>query len=152
MKVTLRKITPTDIRYFSKWWRDPVLARLTSGSRARKEDIPKYFNSLTALKKDIHRMIVAGRRIVGHVALEYRTKRSMEITIVIGEKPFWGKGIGTEAIVKMVSLARRRGVESVILEVRKTNIRAIASYEKAGFKKSGKGRLSRLMRMRLSLR
>jgi len=65
--------------------------------------------------------------------------RSAEIGIHIGEKQYWDKGFGTKAM----QLILKYGFESLnfhrlYLRVFETNLRAIRSYEKAGFKPEGK--------------
>jgi ribosomal-protein-alanine N-acetyltransferase len=48
-----------------------------------------------------------------------------------------GKGLGRLLLDHMVSIARRYGVESVLLEVRPSNKRAIHLYHKLGFNEVG---------------
>lgn len=53
----------------------------------------------------------------------------------IGEHKLWGKGIGSSMIRMMLEyLSENKGVSKIVLEVKKTNSRAIASYKKCGFK------------------
>ncbi|WP_238937912.1 GNAT family N-acetyltransferase [Anaerobacillus isosaccharinicus] len=53
----------------------------------------------------------------------------------IGETQLWGKGIGTSMIQMMLNyLSNNKGASSVLLEVKKYNHRAIASYKKCGFR------------------
>ncbi len=51
----------------------------------------------------------------------------------IGEPALWGKGIGTEMIRMTLSYLEKQGVSKVLLDVKKSNGRAIRSYEKCGF-------------------
>lgn len=53
----------------------------------------------------------------------------------IGETELWGKGIGTTMIQMMLNfLSTNKNASKVLLEVKKNNPRAIASYKKCGFK------------------
>ncbi len=53
----------------------------------------------------------------------------------IGEPKLWGKGIGTLMIQMMLSfLSDNKGISKIVLEVKKSNERAIASYKKCNFK------------------
>lgn len=53
----------------------------------------------------------------------------------IGEPQLWGRGIGSIMIRKMVDyLLDDKGAAMIVLDVKKTNKRAISSYEKCGFK------------------
>ena len=53
----------------------------------------------------------------------------------IGETYLWGKGLGTAMIRMMLNyLSTTKNASRVMLEVKKSNMRAIASYKKCGFK------------------
>ncbi len=54
----------------------------------------------------------------------------------IGETQLWGKGIGTSMILMFLNfLSKNKSASRVVLEVKKSNIRAISCYEKCGFRK-----------------
>lgn len=59
-----------------------------------------------------------------------------ETQIIIGEKKYWNKNYGTKAIQLLIKKAKKLGILKIYLEVRPNNLRAIATYEKCGFKKS----------------
>ena len=53
----------------------------------------------------------------------------------IGETHLWGKGIGTSMILMMLHhLSINKNASRVVLEVKKSNGRAISSYKKCGFR------------------
>jgi len=53
----------------------------------------------------------------------------------IGETHLWGKGIGTSMILMMLHhLSINKNASTVVLEVKKSNDRAISSYKKCGFR------------------
>lgn len=67
------------------------------------------------------------------------TNRSAELGIMIGEKAEWNKGYGAEAM----TLLLRHGFETLnlnrlFLRVYAENVRAVRSYEKAGFVLEGR--------------
>ncbi|NJN79315.1 MAG: GNAT family N-acetyltransferase [Anaerolineales bacterium] len=71
--------------------------------------------------------------------------RCGEVGIVIGDKTEWNKGYGAEAMM----LLQRHGFETlnlnrVFLRVYADNIRAVRSYEKAGFVLEGRLREDKL--------
>jgi RimJ/RimL family protein N-acetyltransferase len=62
----------------------------------------------------------------------------MLLRIVIGEKAFWDKGLGTEATRLVVEEAFEvLGLDEVRLEVFAHNPRAISVYERIGFERTG---------------
>lgn len=67
--------------------------------------------------------------------------RKAEIGIFIGEKEYWGKGYGRDAISLLLDFGFNiRNLNSIMLTVREFNKRAIRCYEKAGFRKIGSRR------------
>jgi ribosomal-protein-alanine N-acetyltransferase len=48
-----------------------------------------------------------------------------------------GQGVGRMLLDKVVSIAREKGMSSILLEVRPSNTRALAVYERYGFVKIG---------------
>jgi RimJ/RimL family protein N-acetyltransferase len=85
--------------------------------------------------RDHHFIILLRKKPIGHIALAYQGDW-YELNIVIGEKRFWGKGYGTEAIRQILKKAKRLRISKIFLEVRPTNQRAIHSYLNSGFKKA----------------
>ena len=135
-QVFLRKINKTDVEYFARWWRDIELLKLTSGilDNISDTDVNNYFELIIKSKTDYHYMIVVNNKTIGHISLSKRTGDWFELQIVIGEKEYWNMGHGTIAINKMIVLARELNISKIFLEVRPTNLAAIKSYEKCGFK------------------
>lgn len=134
----LRPLQLTDITHFQRWWNDPELRKLTSGSQAKvtPHDTARFVVDM--LNSDgLHWMIVVGKRTIGHVTLE-RNGNTGEIRIMIGDKSYLGKGYGTRALRSVLKKARELGIQRAILGVRKDNVRAIRVYQKCGFLPSPK--------------
>jgi len=140
MKITLRELKPTDIKYFSEWWRDKTLLKLTSGilKPISDQEIKKYFNEMLDDKKARHYLILLnGKKTIGHIAFHRKKDKSWETQIIIGEKKYWGKGYGTDAINLGLKKIRKSKYKKIYLEVRPDNLRAIKAYEKCGFTARG---------------
>lgn len=133
--ITLRKLKISDLKYFAKWWRDKDLIKLTSGNFKMLSDpeVHRYFLAMMENKKDWHYMIEYGRKTVGHITLADRKSGWHETQIVIGDKKYWGRGIGTAAIKKLLALAKKNKITKIFLEVRPDNLRAINTYKDCGF-------------------
>lgn len=87
---------------------------------------------------------VAGLLHVDHV------DRGAELFVVIGEARHRGKGYGTEATRLVLDHAfLALGLVNVLLRVVATNLAGIRAYEKAGFRRIGVRRRSKLMGGRL---
>jgi RimJ/RimL family protein N-acetyltransferase len=64
--------------------------------------------------------------------------RSGQVGIVIGSKPNWGKGYGTDAMRVVLRFAfDKMNLHRVWLNVYDFNVRGIKSYEKCGFRREG---------------
>ena len=67
--------------------------------------------------------------------------QNAELGIFIGDKEYWGKGFGTDAIKLILDYGFNiLNLNNIMLEVFSFNERAIKSYKKAGFKIIGKRR------------
>jgi len=139
-KIFIRNLIESDWKYFKKWWRDSYLISLTSGNFevVSLEKLHNGFLKMLESKDTKNFMILKEDRVViGHMSLEMK-KDKAEFTIVIGNKKYLGKGYGTLATKKIISLAfKKYKLEKLFLKVRPENVRAIRAYEKSGFKRVG---------------
>jgi len=75
-------------------------------------------------------------------------QQTAEVGIFIGEKKYWGKGYGTEALSLLIDYGFKAiNLHNIFLRVYSYNERAIKSYEKIGFKIIGKRREARFLKM-----
>jgi RimJ/RimL family protein N-acetyltransferase len=75
--------------------------------------------------------------------------RSAGLGITIGDKSCWGRGYGTDAMRVMMRLGfDKMNLHRLWLHVHEYNPRAIASYDKLGFKREGVLRKERFLRGR----
>jgi len=71
------------------------------------------------------------------------------VGIFIGNKDYWNKGYGTEAMTLLIAYCFDiLNMHSITLCTHKTNHRAIKCYEKIGFKKVGEYRERILIRQK----
>ncbi len=97
---------------------------------------------LRSLSKDHNYAIVALEtdQLLGNVGLINidHIHRSAEIGIFIGEKSFWNKGYGKEAMSLLIDYSYKKlNLNNILLRTYDFNTRAIACYEKIGFKRIG---------------
>jgi len=109
-------------------------------------DLNKECETLTNLMK--HNVILAivdkdTNKAIGFCGLHERNEvhRTAILGITIGDKSYWGHGIGMEATNLLLDFAFNvLNLHSVSLEVIDFNQRAIKCYEKCGFKYVGRKR------------
>jgi RimJ/RimL family protein N-acetyltransferase len=67
------------------------------------------------------------------------TAHTCELGIIIGDKAYWGRSYGREAVRLLLDYAfRLRNFHKVFLTVQANNMRAIRSYEACGFAEEGR--------------
>lgn len=146
--VLLRPLERGDLneRYLS-WLNDPEVTRYTEIGTfpSTAEDLENYYRSVIGSKNDVMLAVVEKRsgRHIGNVKLGpiHWVHRRATFGILIGEKEFWGKGMGLEATQLMVSYGfDRLNLHRMDLGVFAEHEAAVRCYEKAGFKVEGRMR------------
>ena len=135
---------------YSRWSRDSEYRRLLDSGAAR---IFSQKASKKWLEKDMDEQSVNQHwfsihkldddTLLGDVGLyvDGWPARDVSIGIGIGERDFWGKGFGTDAMKVILRYAFTEiDMRRVTLDVFEFNPRAIRSYEKAGFRLEGRMR------------
>lgn len=135
--------------HFSRWWHDSEYGRLLDlapghlfSPKRTKEWLEKE------LEKDPPEMWLFGiraledDRLIGFVDLSDATPHGDSfVGIGIGERDYWGRGYGTEAMKLILRFAfAELGLHRVSLNVFDYNPRGVRSYEKAGFRHEGRVR------------
>lgn len=140
MKISLTKLKKEHFSLFYKWWNDKELIGLTSGKfkKRTKEDIDNKIYKYLKTKNHHGFIIKVDNKLVGHVVIHKKPrKKYFQIYIAIGEKSYWGKGVGTKAIQKICKWFFRKYPSEKVVTVQAmvNNVRAINCYKKAGFTK-----------------
>ena len=157
-RIRFRGIDKDDLTTFIKWVNDPEVLRGTGIylplAMADEQD---WFETVRKKPLDEHNLAIEANlpgerpespvegvwKLIGSCSffnLDHRN-RSTEFGIMIGEKSYWNKGYGTEA----VRLLCRHGFNTlnlnrIFLRVFETNPGAVRVYEKAGFTHEGRQR------------
>ena len=145
-KCVLGDIKEKDLPNFVRWFTDKevnkYIGRDFSGLTLKKEkkwyeDTKKSKNTITfglyALEKN--KTILIGSTSFKDIDLG--NKRA-EFGVGIGDKTYWGKGIGTEAAKLMINFGfRTLKLNSIYLIVSTKNKAGQKAYKRVGFKNSG---------------
>jgi [ribosomal protein S5]-alanine N-acetyltransferase len=144
----LRPLERADLneRYLG-WLNDPEVTRYTEIGTfpSTAEDLENYYRAVTGSRNDVILAIVdkkSGRHI-GNVKLGpiHWIHRTATLGLLIGEKAFWGKGVGLEATRLMAEYGfERLNLHRINLGVFAEHEAAVRCYEKAGFKIEGRMR------------
>ena len=147
-KTKLRAIEREDLPIFVRWFNDPevrqYLAMYMPMSMAEEE---KWFErQLEDQDSRIFAIETEDGVHIGNCGLhnfDWKNRRAV-LGISIGEKEYWGKGYGSDAVRTLLGFAfGEMNLHRVQLEVHDFNPRAIRCYEKCGFRHEGRLREAR---------
>jgi RimJ/RimL family protein N-acetyltransferase len=139
--VRLRAPERTDLATFVRWFNDPEVTHflLRSPPMGMAEEVEWYEGLLQRPDKHFCIETKDGKLIgnLGLVRLDW-TSRAGEIGVMIGEKDFWSRGYGTDAIRTLLGyLFDELGLNRISLYCQVDNVRARRCYEKCGFRDEG---------------
>lgn len=140
MNITLRTLKKEDKRLFYAWWNDQELRALTSGNfdPIGEAEINQTLGQHLVDKNGRDFIIEADKKPIGHILISKdKNEKYFAIYIAIGEKDYWNKGYGPEALRLAIDWFWQNHLQEQILEleVNQDNPRAFRCYEKVGFKK-----------------
>ena len=142
--VVLRPFEPRDVEHLygfrNDWQVTQYVGGFSSGySRRNLEEWIKFHRN----RDDEVLWAIAGKkggRCIGHVGL-YKIDprvRKAEFAILLGDRRWWGKGVGRSATVAMLDWGfDQLNLHRISLSVLATNQRAIRLYRDLGFREEG---------------
>lgn len=146
-RLRLRAVERADLDKFHAWINDPeVTEGLALYLPMSMRDEESWFDGVAKRPPQEKPLAIEcregdGWKLIGNSGFFDidSTARSGEIGIMIGEKSYWNKGYGTEAM----TLLLKHGFETlnlhrIFLRVYASNPRAIRSYKKTGFTLEGR--------------
>ena len=141
-KVYLSPVSVDDWELYDKWNNDfEVINNWGGGTHISPAAAgPESLNGRAKNKNAFTIVDKANDRVIGNCAFNYEDleNRYATIGITIGEKEYWSKGYGSDALRLMLDFGFNvRGHNSISLNVFEFNKRGIACYEKVGFKRQG---------------
>lgn len=127
-----------DIDFLGKswnWLNDPEIRKLTLTPVFSKEEQLIYFKQLPTRKDYWIKGVMHDDTAIGATGLKNinADEGSAEFWGYIGEKAYWGKGIGKYMLNEVIKKAKRLNLTHIYLYVAKYNDRAKALYKKTGF-------------------
>ena len=140
-KCYLSPIDVNDAHLYTAWLNDSdVNANLTLASAVISLEAEKEFLQKLAGEHNYAIVDIETDSLIGNAGLQNvsHLHRSAEIGIFIGDKNYWNKGYGTEAVSLLIDYSYAvLNLHNISLKVYSFNKRAIRCYEKIGFKKAG---------------
>ena len=117
------------------WLNDPEIKDLIMAPDITKESQKQWYDELKARNDYYIWGIKDGNVRIGAVGIKRVNlkDKSGEYFGYIGNKKYWGLGIGTNMIEYIINFAKTKQLSTVYLWVSRSNSRAIRLYEKNGF-------------------
>jgi len=145
-RIRLRPIQRSDLSFFVEWLGDPEVRQfITVNIPLSLEEEEMWYEQVLKHPKPERPLAIEAKegddwRLIGNISLFDLNwvHRSAEVGILIGDKRFWNRGFGREAMQLMVKHAfETLNLNRVYLRVDVENVRGIRAYERAGFVREG---------------
>lgn len=145
-RVRLRACERQDLPLFVAWLNDAeVIRTLSVALPLSMTDEERWFENMSTSDPAEHIWVIEAMsegawKPIGNCAMMQINwiNRSGGLGIFIGEKTFWNRGYGTEAMRLLVKFGfESLNLNRIWLDVFESNPRAIRVYEKVGFTKEG---------------
>jgi len=146
MNITIEKAQPSDAFELLEYLKiigseSDNLTFGTDGLLCSVEEEAKFLASELVSQTSVTLVAKRAGKIIGNArftgCLKERTKHRGDIGVSV-LKSEWGNGLGSRLMETLLDFAKNTAhVEVITLEVNQTNKRAIALYEKFGFRKTG---------------
>jgi RimJ/RimL family protein N-acetyltransferase len=130
--ITIREVEASDLETFFEHQLDPEAIRMAAFVCKDPKDkaaFDAHWDKILRSSQNINRTIVADGQIAGYIAC-YPEEDHLEVTYWLGRE-FWGKGIATQALTKMLDLVVER---PIFARAATDNIGSIRTLQKCGFR------------------
>jgi RimJ/RimL family protein N-acetyltransferase len=146
-KVTLRPGDESDIYLLSKWYNDVELNKLAGWSDSKVTVQKLRYNISRSFGYDPMNLMIDNEdgKPIGTIQLyDFNEQdKSCKLGIRIGDRDYWGKGYGEDAVKTLLEYAFMKiDIYRVTLRVYEYNERAVKCYLKCGFQYEGRLRHS----------
>jgi len=144
----LRPVNRNDWAQIVGWWNDPEVRRLYDVHFVNQtfSDAEKWFRKSETGEEDreprsfVIEVEINGKWLPVGTAEFYSERpshKTVEFGFMIGDKNWWGKGIGTEAAKRMVQYGFQLGYHRIGTVSAAYNVRSMNALQKAGFQIEG---------------
>lgn len=131
------------------WLHDPETKRLTMQPDFTRGDQLRWFAGLPKRSDYLVFGVSCDGVPIGALGLKHIAGDAAEYWGYIGDRDYWGAGLGKEMMRFIFNQARKLGLNELYLKVHKNNVRAIRLYTRVGFKMVGENEDAIQMRQSL---
>lgn len=130
---TAQAFDETYLHDTTRWLEDVELRALIDAPPISVASQRQWFESLPTRPDYLIWGLASNGQRVGVFGLKNVTEEAAEYWGYIGEKTYWGRGLGRWMLTYCLQEARLRGLQRVWLRVLPANTRAIHLYQRLGF-------------------
>ncbi|WP_324677458.1 GNAT family protein [Hymenobacter sp. GOD-10R] len=131
---------------FYRWLRDPEVIRYSLSLFQELTTLPLVEQWLAATLQDTKSLnlgvyLGATQELIGYAGISGISTRNQsgEYFILLGEKHYWGQGIGTEVTRQVLTRGfQELGLNRIMLTVSEPNQGGLKAYARAGFQLEGR--------------
>jgi len=143
-RIYLRPFTESDISIWFDWFNDSLITEYMNKGAFPNTKLAQeeYLNFLSKSKNDLQLAVILKENdsligIVGIHKIDW-IHRHGDVSILIGDKSQWGKGIATEAVSLIIKHAfEKLNLRKLTAGVWSSNVSSRKCFEKNGFKLEG---------------
>lgn len=144
--IRLAPLQPAHVAHFYTWLQDPEVIEYSLSvfqSMKTTQQIDQWFAATLRQANSLNLGIYLAEtnELIGYAGLSgiSTTNRSGEYFIFIGEKAWWGRGVGTAVTKQIVHLGfASHQLNRIMLTVSELNTGGLKAYAKAGFVVEGR--------------
>ncbi len=139
IKIKILQKSHLSVKYL-KWINDKKVMRFTSFYRKKStmEDLLKFYKNIKKSRNQILYGIFIKNSHIGNCKLgpiNFK-KRTAEISYLIGEKKYWGRGIGKIAVHKLCKKGKNLSLKNIYASTDKSNKYSILLLLSNNFKRT----------------
>ena len=133
--VVLKKFYTKHItKKYINWLNDKQNLKYTSIKKINQNDVIKYVKRHQYNNKEKLYRIIYNNKHIGNLRIHYLDKSTATIGILIGEKKFHSKGLGTDSIKQAIKLIKNKNIRNIKAYVHIKNIISLKIFKKNNFR------------------
>lgn len=143
--VRLRPVNEKDLPKLIEWDENKEISRWVGKKFSCRAEAREWYLGTRRVDRKTFAIETHGGKLIGEIEVLNISWRlhTGEMRVFIGDKNYWDKGFGTDAVYTFVKgLFGNSALEKIFLRVDEDNFRARRCYQKVGFKAVGRIRFS----------
>lgn len=134
--IKLKKFYTSNItKKYMCWLKDREIIKFTKIDPKNKyNDIVQYVKRHQNNKNEKLLRIIFKKKHIGNLRIHFINKIQATVAILIGEKNYHSKGIGSKSIKLAIKYIKKNKIKKIYAYVHSENLSSIRLFEKNGFK------------------